>query len=198
MTELWDLYDLELFEVSSVDRGDNEGARVMLFKRNPDAPSSSPAAPGLPDEAIERIVSEVIEEEVQSTRTSTTSFLADGTTVMSKRSDVLAVVTAEAEDLMKREPEKYRSEAAARGEAWRRRPDLVELYNSLAHEPAPAPADPLSKLSPAIQQATREAQALMKAHPEKYRSLSSARLAVYAGDPALAERCAREASGRRA
>lgn len=211
----YDLYDLQIEEVSSVDEGDNPGAQVVLFKRAGDvdqaaAPEiSEEGAAALSDEEIERIVSEVIEEEVRTSRSSTTTYGADGSTrtdttthreermsvtTMSKRSDVMAVATAEARELQKTRPEL--SLPAARAEIWKKRPDLANRFNELPFESPPATqAAPVLKGGPAYQEATREAEDLMQRYPDRHKSVTSARLEIYKIRPDLADRAERELRG---
>ena len=107
-----------------------------------------------------------------------------------KRGDVVAAATAEARELMKGRP--GLSEAAARAEVWRRRPDLAALYAgglppeapTAPKQAAPAPG------SGALEKHAAAVAELRKARP--HASEAELRALAWRQNPGLAEEYRRE------
>lgn len=135
-----DLYDLEIDEVSFVDRGDNEGARVLLWKRRHDAVERRAAellessgvrpSPTVSAAALQEMARHVAK---QSLISETNGGLMT-TQTMNKAADVVAAVQKQAEERMLERPEL--TPAGARVEVWYENPDLRERYERLRIEEA--------------------------------------------------------------
>lgn len=168
--EEWDLFDLDVTEISSVTRGDNRGAKILMFKAAPgeEAPEETPPAieqEDPSDDAVNRIVAETLVEELLNTTTTTTTTEArrmTRTMTMKKRGDVAAAVRESAAEIRKANPEL--TEAQALAKAWEDE-DLAARYEELPADEAPATA-PVRKGASTIAKVEAVAAEIRKADPK--------------------------------
>ena len=144
-----ELVNIDWRETSFVPAGDNEPARIVMWKNEPE----------LTDEEIHAILAE----------TATEKGRQEVTTTLTKKDDVQAVVTRLAKERYPNVPE-----AAGRARIWAERPDLRE-----AHEASPAPQTPavdhetpasLEKGAPALAKRDAAVAELRKVYPDKSRA----------------------------
>lgn len=147
-----ELYDIDWRETSFVPRGDNEPARIVMWKNEP----------GLTDEEIEAVL-----QDVEAERSTTV-------TTMTKRSDVEAEATRRARELQKRDPETYGGKplAAVRSAVYARDPELREKHEALPPEPVAVAAEtPVLKAAAPFSKIDAAAREML---PDLYRESESA------------------------
>jgi len=141
-------------------------------------------------DAVARVLRDAGEEDEPNTTRKETPM--EATKLLKTRDAVMTAATEIAKAELAADPS-LGSLPAARARVWRERRDLAARYRELPIE-EPAAPEPMSKVGPAMREATREAVELRKRHPGRYKSVAAARAEIYRADPELRDRVSREAS----
>jgi hypothetical protein len=196
--ERYDLYDLEIDEVSFVTEGDNPGAKLVMYKGRGGAGDETVSGATLDKRTAEAIAEQVLEDEgleglaklwgmeyheppVSPAREE------QMTLTMTKRADVLEEVERRAVELRKQDDDGDRlTPAQARVEIWLENEDLRRRYQELPPDvPVAASAPPpVVKGASVLQRHAAAVEELRKSHPEL--SETQARMKAWEQNPDLA------------
>lgn len=184
------LSDLQVDEVSFVSAGDNEGAHITMFKRDPEADEG-----GLPAHVVDELIKAEADREDEPGKG------LMNTTVLTKSSDVLAEVFNRAEELRKADP--TLTPTQARIEVWMENVDLREAYAQAAAErdaaivaasaTGTAKAESVVKGGDVLKKHAGAAAELRKADPSL--TVAEARTLAWRQDPDLYEEYRRAIDG---
>jgi hypothetical protein len=201
--ERFDLYDLEIDEVSFVDSGDNPGSKVVMFKGRGGAGVEGVEGEKLDKHTAEAVALQVLEDEgleglaklwgMEYHEPPTPAAREElMTRTMTKRADVLEEVERRAVEVRKQND--TLTPAQARVEIWLENEDLRRRYQELPPDvpvAASAPPPPVVKGAGALAKHAAAVAELRKSHPEL--SDSQARMRAWNDNPELAAEYQREA-----